>query len=300
MPVLALVLVFLFSIQKFSNQIKRIAGDKFRSTLDALTATPLKGFFAGTLFTALIQSSTATTVLVVSLVDAGVLTFYRSLGVIFGANVGTSLLTQLVAFNISNVAPIFIIVGFLVGYFGRGYKHLGKPIFYFGLVFLSLSLISSYVEPLRTNPEVLAFFESISNVYWAIIVGAIFTVVIQASTVTSGITVLLASSGLISMEQAVGIILGANIGTTVTALVATIGMNTGAYKAALAHFLFNLIGVLVILPFLTPFTSLIAYFDGGLGHQVANMHLVFNILSAALALVFIRPFEKLINLLARE
>ncbi|MBI5134237.1 MAG: Na/Pi cotransporter family protein [Candidatus Taylorbacteria bacterium] len=298
LPVLALVLVFLFSIQKFSNQIRRIAGERFKSMLDALTETPLKGFLAGTFFTALIQSSTATTVLVVSLVNAGVLSFYQSLGVIFGANVGTSLITQLVAFDVANIAPLFIIIGFLVGYLGRGYKHLGKPIFYFGLVFLSLSLITSYVEPLRTDPDVLSFFSKITNVYWAIIVGAIFTVVVQASTVTSGVTVLLAGTGFLSMEQAVGIILGANLGTTVTALVASIGMNAAAYKAALAHFLFNFIGIIALLPFLAPFNALVSSLGGSLDHQVANVHLIFNVLSALIFLVFVRPFERLINRIA--
>lgn len=299
-PVLSLVLVFLFSIQKFSNQIRMIAGERFKSALSALTETPLKGFFAGTFFTALIQSSTATTVLVVSLINAGVLTFGQSLGVIFGANVGTSLITQLVAYDVANIAPYFILLGFLVGYLGKGYRHWGKPIFYFGLVFFSLSLIATYVEPLRTDPDVLALFGRITNVYAAIVVGAIFTVLVQASAVTSGITILLAGSGLLSMEQAVGIILGANLGTTVTALVASIGMSVGAYKAALAHFLFNLIGVAVLLPFLSPFNALIASLGGGLDHQVANMHLVFNILSAVVFLIFIRPFEKLVDRLAGQ
>jgi phosphate:Na+ symporter len=300
MPVLALVLVFLFSIQKFSNQIRRIAGDRFKAALNTLTETPIKGFLAGTFFTALIQSSTATTVLVVSLVNAGVLTFYKSLGVIFGANVGTSLITQLVAFDVANIAPYFIILGFLVGYLGRGYKHWGKPIFYFGLVFLSLSLISSYVEPLRTDPDVLAFFSGITSIYWAIVVGAVFTFVVQASTVASGMTVLLAGSGLISMDQAVGLILGANLGTSVTALIASIGMNNAAYKAALAHFLFNFIGTLLLLPFVDQFNALVASLGGSLEHQVANMHLVFNLLSAVVFLMFIRPFERLIDRIAGQ
>ncbi|MDP1624923.1 MAG: Na/Pi symporter [bacterium] len=298
MPVLALVLIFLFSIQKFSNQIRKIAGEKFKGYLNAFTETPIKGFLAGTFFTALVQSSTATTVLVVSLVNAGVLTFYKALGVIFGANLGTSLITQLVAFNVANIAPYFIVLGFLVGYLGRGYKHWGKPIFYFGMVFLSLSLITSYVEPLRTNPEVLVFFANITNIYWAIIVGTIFTIIVQASTVTSGMTVLLAASGLLSMEQAVGLILGANLGTTVTALVASIGMNNAAYKAALAHFLFNLIGTIILLPFVVPFSALIGSLGGSLEHQVANIHLIFNFLMAVTFLIFISPFEKLVNKIA--
>lgn len=294
-PVLTLVVIFLFGLQKFSKQIRQTAGENLRSALFKLTKTPLRGIGVGTVFTSLIQSSTATTVILVGLTNAGLIAFSNSLGVILGANIGTTITSQLVALKVTNIAPYFVLLGFFITYFGGTYKRWGKPLFYFGLVFFSLSLISLYMGPVKSSPEIIGLFSSISSIYTAILAGFIFTAIVQSSSVTSGLVVLLASLSLLNLEQALGIVLGANIGTTATALLASIGMNRNAKKVALAHFLFNVIGVSIFLPFVSQFGTLVASLGGSLEQVVANAHVLFNIANAALFLVFLRPFERLVN-----
>lgn len=296
-PILTLVAIFLFGLQKFSKQINQEAGERFKRVLTVFTRTPLRGVALGTGFTALIQSSTATTVLLIALVDKGLLTFSNSIGVIIGANIGSTVTSQLVALDLANIAPYFVLVGFLVTYFGRSYNHLGKPIFYFGLVFFSLSLISLYIEPVKSNPEVIYLFSQITSVYAAIVTGAIFTAIIQSSGVTSGLVILLVGAGLLNLEQAIGVMFGANIGTTATALLVSISAGAGARKVAAAHFLFNTVGVLIFLPFISNFTTLVASFGGEIDQVAANAHLLFNIIIAVIFFIFIRPFEKLVNFL---
>lgn len=296
-PVFTLVVIFLFGIQKFSKQVRQVAGDRFRQILVRFTKTPTRGMAAGAIFTALIQSSTATTVILVGLVDAGLVSFSHSLGVIIGANIGTTITSQLVAFKITNIAPLFVLLGFFITYFGRSYRHWGKPIFYFGLVFFSLSLISLYIEPVKSDPAFVAFFAGISNIYLAIAVGILFTIIVQSSSVISGLVVLLVAAGLLELEPAIGVILGANIGTTATALIASLTLGANARKAAMAHFIFNIAGVIIVLPFITPFTRFVASLGGSPEQVVANAHLIFNLASAILVLPFLKHLETIISLL---
>lgn len=294
-PVLTLVVIFLFGIRKFSKQVDQVAGERFKRVLGKFTKTPVRGALTGSIFTALIHSSTATTVILVGLVDAGLISFQNSLGVMLGANIGTTITSQLVALQMMDIAPYFVLLGFLVTYFGRSYNKWGKPIFYFGLVFFSLSLISLYVEPVKSDPDIIRMFSGITNVYAAIALGTIFTVIIQSSGVASGLVVLLAGSGLLTLEQGIGVILGANIGTTATALVAAIHMNTAAQKAAMAHFLFNVLGVIMLLPFLSYFTQFVESLGGSVAQAIANAHVLFNVATVAIFLVFIKPFGRLVE-----
>lgn len=288
--VLALVFIMLNAVSKFSKHIQIVAGDTFKDMIRSLTSNPFRGTIVGTVFTALIQSSAATMMMVVSLVDSGVMSFYNSLGVMFGANIGTTLTSQLVALNFTSIAPYVVILGFLMYAYDWKYKRYGKPVLYFGIVFLSLSLISDVVLGLQTNQSFLHLFESLSNVYTAIIFGAIAAIVFQSSTITSAIVVILAGQGLLSASIGIGIMLGANIGSASTSFIASLFMNHGAKKAATAHVLYNVIGVVCILPFLTPFYTLIEFIGGSASQQVANAHVIFNIFSAVFFLIFIKPF----------
>jgi phosphate:Na+ symporter len=236
----------------------------------------------------------------VGLVEAGILTFAQSLGVIFGANVGSTVLSQLVAFNLTTIAPFIVVSGFILSFLKGKWATYSKPVFYFGLMFLSLSLIASLAAPLATDASIVALFAKLSNVFVAIAAGAAVTVFVQSSGVVSGVAVVLVATGILTFEQALGIIFGANIGTTVAALAASIGMHAAARKAALAHFLFNIIGVIVILPFIRPFGELVRSLGGDPGQQVANAHIIFNAASVLVFLVFIKPFEKTISILVKE
>jgi len=292
--------VFVFALQKFSRQMQYAAGDRMRSILHSLTSTPLRGTFIGTLFTALIQSSTATTVITVGLVDAGLISFTSSLGVIFGANIGSTVTTQLIALNLAAIAPALLIIGFVLERLKVGWQKHGRAIFYFGLVFFSLAIMVMFIEPLRDNPALLALLGKISSTGIAILAGIVTTAVLQSSGVVSGLSIVLVSTGLLSFDQAIGIVLGANVGTTVTALIASIPLHTNARRAAVAHFLFNTLGLIIFLPFLGPVTELIKYIDGPTAQEVANLHVLFNVISVVVFLIFIKPFARLVELLVPE
>lgn len=284
------LILFLYGIDNFSREVQRVAGNKFRELIGNMTSTPAKGAFFGALATAVIQSSTATTVIAVGFVNAGVLSFAQSLGVVFGANIGSTVTAQLVALKLTAFGPVFILVGFLLSISGMKYKFIGKTIFYFGLVFFSLALISDAIEPIETEPEVLNLFKTFSNVFIAIAAGFLFTAIVQTSAVTTGIVVLLVGGGFIGLEQGIPLIMGANIGTTVTSLIAARGMDTYAKRTAVSHVLFNVLGVLMFLPFITPFATAITSLGGQPAQQMANAHTIFNVICTLVFLIALKPF----------
>lgn len=292
--ILGLIFVFLFAIKKFSRQIENIAGEKFKYYLTLLTKTPLRGTALGAAITSVIQSSTATTLLLVGLVDAGLISFTNSLGVVFGANIGTTITSQLVAFRILYVAPFIVVAGFLWERLNLPGKRYGRPIFYFGLAFLCLMLVSELIKPISSSPEFLSLIGRIDNILIAVVAGFIITIVFQSSSVVAGLVILLASQNILNFDQALGIILGSNIGTPITALIASSIMNKSAKRTALAHFLYNFLGVVLFLPLLRPFSLLIEYIGGPMANKVANAHLIFNLTIAVVFLIFVKPFSKLI------
>lgn len=292
--IIAVIFVFLFAIEKFSRQLERLAGNRFKSIIQNITSTPVRGTIIGTLITVVLQSSTATTVLAVSLVQGGLMTFRQSLGVIFGANIGTTITTQLIAFQLLEVAPFILVLGYLLMKIKTKINHIGKPIFYFGLMFSTLFIISVLVEPLKNDPWVSSLLTNSANVYIALLVGMLITVVLQSSALISGVVVIMAGAGLVGFEQAFAVLLGANVGTTSTALIAAAVMNREAKKAAVAHFLFNVLGVVLILPFLKPVSVFILSLSDSPAMQVSLAHILFNVASAVLALVTIKWFEKLV------
>ncbi len=289
------IILFLYGIEQFSREVQLAAGEYLRGIIQQLTQTPVRGTAAGALVTAIVQSSTATTVITVGLVNAGVLSFAASLGIIFGANLGTTLTSQLVALNLTAFAPVFILIGFVIGIVPGRYRIFGRPIFYFGLVFFSLSLISSVMAPYRTDPQLIALVALMDTVFLQIAFGFIITNIFQSSSVTTGLVVLMSQNGLITPQIAIPILLGANLGTPTTSLLVATRMNTSAKRAAVAHFLFNFLGVLMFLPILPLFTNLVISMGGDAGQQVANAHLIFNLVCCIVFLILIRPFEQLVT-----
>lgn len=298
--IFCLVSLMLFAIQKFSSQLDKLAGHRLKEWSRKATDTPLKGFFTGAIATSLFQSSSATTVLTVGLVHAGVITFYQSLGLIFGANVGTTISTQLIAFKIGYLAPVIMLVGFLLFRTENRYTHIGKPLYYFGLLFFCISLIGELVEPLARDAYVIGLFSQITTVGGAIAVGIVASVLLQSSTVVSSIVVVLAMSGLLGMPQAIGIILGSDIGTTSAALFASWKLDLAARRVALAHVIFNVFGVLAFLPLMDVFISLIAHLSDDVGIQVANGRLLFNLITASVFLMFTKQFAHFVEKIVRN
>jgi phosphate:Na+ symporter len=293
------IILFLYGIEHFSSEILKVSGESFRNLIKKLTKTPSRGLLSGALSTAVIQSSTATTIIALGLVNAGVLSFSNSLGVIFGANIGTAITAHLIAFKITFFAPFLIILGFIISLIGGKYKFLGKPIFYFGLVFFSLNLISNSVMFLQEAPEILVLFEYLSNVFIAIGVGILLTILFQSSSVTTGLAVVFTLNGIIGFEYAFPIVLGSNVGTTATSLIASRGMDLYSKRAAMAHFLFNVLGVLIILPFLPSFIDAVNYFGGDPAIKVANAHLIFNLAAGIFFVIVLKHFKKIIEYLVK-
>lgn len=292
--VIPAVILFLYGIDNFSEEVRHVAGERFRSILQKATKTSLRGALAGAAVTAIVQSSTATTVIAVGLVNAGAISFLGSLGLIIGANIGTTLTAQLVAFKLTAFAPVLVVLGFAASLIRGPYRAFGKPIFYFGLVFYSLNLISSIVAPLQGDADVLSLLSMTDNILIAILIGFVITNIFQSSSVTAGLIVVMAQSDLITAVQAIPVILGANIGTSTTGLIVSLRMNQAAKRTAVAQFLFNFLGVLLFLPFIGDFSLLIENMGGTVAQQVANAHLIFNCISAIVFLLAIKPFSSLI------
>ena len=294
------IILFVFGLENFSREIEKITGERFRKTLGKATRIPVFGVLLGALVTAIIQSSSATSVIAISLVNAGVLSFKNSVGIIFGSNVGTTITAQLVAFKLTAFAPIFIIIGFALSLTRTRFSVFGKAVFFFGFVFFSLNLISASLQPLQQNPALIELLTQPQNPIYAILFGCLFTAAVQSSSVTTGLAIVFAQQGLLGLENAVPLIMGANIGTTATALIAMFNMDTAAKKTALSHFLFNVGGVLMFLPVLLLFGDRLGTLEVDPAIALANIHLIFNVVASLVFVLLIGPFTRVIDLLLGE
>ena len=297
---LTAIILFIFGLENFSSEIEKISGERFRKFLARATKIPVLGMLIGALVTAVIQSSSATSVIAVSLVNAGVLSFKNSVGIIFGANIGTTITAQLVAFELTAIAPVFIILGFALSFIRSRIAIFGKSIFYFGFVFFSLNLISSALKPLQSEPSLTNYLIQPQNPLIAILVGCLFTAAVQSSSVTTGLAIIFLQQGLLSLENAVPLVIGANIGTSATALIAMLNMDVAAKKTALSHFMFNFGGVLIALPVLLLFGDRLNGFDSKPAIVLANIHFVFNAATSLIFVILINPFTRLVNVLLGE
>ncbi len=294
---LTAVILFIFGLQNFSREVEALAGEKFRKALAKATNIPIVGLLIGAAVTAVIQSSSATSVIAIGLVNAGVLSFKNSIGIIFGSNIGTTVTAQLVAFKLTAFAPVLIVAGFFLSLLHSRYSIFGKSIFYFGFVFFSLNLISSSLQPLQNDPVLIGYLTQPQNPLYAILLGCLFTALVQSSSVTTGLAIIFTQQGLMGVENAIPLIMGANIGTSATALIAIFNMDIAAKKTALSHLLFNVGGVLVFLPLFLLFKSSIDGLGTSPAIVLANFHMAFNVLTGVLFIVFINPFARFIDIL---
>lgn len=288
--------LFIYGMQLLSEALQRAAGDRMRLLLERLTGTLPKGMLIGAAVTALVQSSSATSVMVVGLVNAGLMGLTQAVGVIFGANIGTTITAQLVAFKLTDLALPAIGIGFTLTFFSRrrGPKRAGELLLGFGMLFLGMRVMSEYLSPLIKQPWATEMITSFSlHPLLGVAVGAALTAIVQSSSATTGLVIALASDGALGIEAALPLVLGANIGTCVTALLASIGSSLMARRTAVVHLLIKIIGVFFILPFIRVFYSVIAHMGSDVPRQIANAHTLFNVfISLSLA-----PFTaKLIQL----
>jgi Na/Pi-cotransporter len=249
----------------------------------------------GAFATAAVQSSSAVTALAVSLVDAAVISFRGSLGIVLGANVGTTATAWLVSFKLTGIGPFFIVAGALLSALPLRARTWGKAAFYFGLIFFALDLISSELKPLERHDWFRDALLLARTPWLGVLVGLLFTALVQSSSVTTGLAILLVQQGMLPPEAAIPLVVGANLGSTSTALVASIPMAPSARATAIANLLFNLAGVLLFLPFLGPFSTAMLDYAGDPSLAVALAHLCFNLAIAALFLAGLGWVEPLLR-----
>jgi phosphate:Na+ symporter len=289
------IILFIFGLENFSKEIEKISGERFRKFLANATNRPIVGVLLGAIITGVIQSSSATSVIAIGLVNAGVLSFKNSVGIIFGSNIGTTITAQLVAFELTAFAPILIILGFILSLFRSRYAVFAKSIFYFGFVFFSLNLISASLEPFKNSPMLVNYLATDHHPFVTVFAGAIFTALVQSSSVTTGLAVILTQQGFLTLSSAVPLIMGANLGTTITAVIAMLNMDVSAKKTALAHVFFNLGGVVLFMPILLLWGDQLEGLNGGASVTLAYIHFFFNVITSLIFIIFITPFTKMID-----
>ena len=275
--------LFLYGMEKMSEGLRKSAGNHMRSILAALTRNRVIGLFAGIFVTVVVQSSSATTVMLVSFVQAGLLSFAQTMGVILGADIGTTITAQLIAFKLTDYALLMIAVGFSLRMFARRAhaRGIGEVILGFGILFFGMKLMSDAMAPLQTYGNFIDLLKGLENPILGILAGMLFTALVQSSGAFSGILIVLAQQGLITLEAGIPMIFGANIGTCITAGLASIGTSREAKRVALAHVFFKLAGVALFFFWIPEFADLIRAvalkFGSGTARQIANAHTIFNV-----------------------
>ncbi len=303
--------MFLFGMKIMSEGLQKVAGNKIRKILNKVSNNRLVGCGVGALVTSIIQSSSATTVMLVSFVDAGLMTLTQAVGVTLGANIGTTITAQLIAFKITAYALPAIAAGALLKFFvgRRKWVYVGDVLLGFGLIFYGLATMKAGFGPLRESESFVYFLmrfdaETYGGILLCVIVGTFLTVILQSSSATVGVTMALASQGLLDFETSVALILGENIGTTITAQLASIGSNVNAHRTANAHTLFNVIGVFIIIATFPIFLDLVTFVTSNImqfgppdliigderpniARYIANAHTLFNVVNAFIFLLFL-------------
>jgi phosphate:Na+ symporter len=319
--------LFLFGMQQMTDALKAVGGSGMKKLLARLTRNRFTAAFAGTVITAIIQSSSVTTVLVVGFISAGLLNFTSSVGVIIGANIGTTITAQIIAFKVTQYSLLIVAAGFLLNLIGsqktKSIKHYGLVLIGLGLIFLGMNTMSEATRPLRDYAPFIELMQTLRSPLAGIAVAAGFTALVQSSSATTGIVIVLASQGFITLDAGIALIFGANIGTCVTALISSIGKPRDALKAAVVHVLFNVAGVALWLAFIPELAQTVRHFSpaatGLTGtallaaetpRQIANAHTAFNLINAFLFIGFTRqlawlaekivPAQKQTNLIAPE
>ncbi|MCI5901000.1 MAG: Na/Pi cotransporter family protein [Blautia sp.] len=298
--------LFLFGMKQMSDGLEKAAGAKMRSILEFFTKTPLRGILVGTVFTAIIQSSSAATVMVVSFVNSGLMNLYQAAGVIMGANIGTTVTSQLISFNLSQFAPLIVMAGVIMVMFCKNIKvqRAGEVFLGFGILFMGLSTMSSSMSVLKESPQVVEIMGSLTSHFLAVIVGMVVTTVLQSSSATVGIILLLANQGLLDIRICFFIIFGCNIGACISALLAGLNGKRDAKRASLIHLLFNIIGTIIMYVIFTvamePIVTFITAISGGNpGRMVANSHTLIKIVEVIMLAPFIKQIVKLTGLFVK-
>ena len=294
--------LFLHGMNVMTDGLKAAAGSRMKTFLRSMTRNRWTSLLAGTGITAIIQSSSVITVLAVGFVSAGLISFQSTLGVILGANLGTTITAQIIAFKITSASWIMIAFGYLfsVIFAKRSYKDLGTIVMGLGLVFLGMNVMSEATGPLKSYEPFIALMKGLDNYLLAILLGIIFTAAVQSSSATTGVVIILASQGLVSVEGGIAVILGANVGTCVTAFLSALGKPRAAMRVAVSHILFNVVGVVIWFLFIGQLANLVGLISQDPARQIANAHTLFNAANTILFIGLVNPASKLVLWLVPE
>ncbi len=295
--------LFLFGMKLMGEGLENAAGDKLKSILEKVTKNPVSAVLVGAFVTMVVQSSSATTVMVVGFVNAGLMNLAQAAGVIMGANVGTTITAQLVAFKFDKIAPLFVIVGvvLLMSAKQKKRKDIADIILGFGILFMGMGMMSKSLEPLGNS----AIFKNIiiaidDNWILGILTGLGLTAILQSSSATTSILIALASTGVVNIKVVLPILFGCNIGTCITALIASVGTNKTAHKAAGIHLMFNLLGTLIFIPFIVPLANIVQKISpGDVERQIANAHTIFNIAATIILVPLSKYMIMIVNKLIK-
>lgn len=307
--------LFLYGMNSMSDALQKAAGEKMKRILEVLTKNPVMGALAGALVTAVLQSSSATTVMVIGFVSAGLMSLPQGISVIFGANIGTTMTAQLMAFKISDYIYPTIFIGFMVSFLSKREKvtEIGKVIFSFGLLFEGIEIMGSVMKPLASSPVFIDLMGKVSDIpVLGVVLGAVMTLVVQSSSATIAVLQNFASqpaadgvTSVIGLSGAIPILLGDNIGTTITALLASIGQSKNAKRTAVAHSVFNITGSAVFLLVIPVFSKLVQYISPKgnevdvISRQIANAHTTFNVTCTLIWLPLIPVMVKIVSAIVR-
>ncbi len=291
--------LFLFGMDLMSDSIEKVAGAKLRRILEIFTNNRFMGMLVGIIFTGIVQSSSACTVMVVSFVNSGLMNLYQAAGVIFGANIGTTVTSQLISFNLAEIAPFFLLAGVLIMMFCKKeqVRKIAEVIIGFGILFVGLNTMSDAMSGMKNVPEIVNLLSSLKNPFMGTLVGFLLTAIIQSSSVTVSIVLLLASQNLLALPITLYIIMGCNIGSCVTALLASLSGKKDAKRAAFIHFLFNVIGTCIMYVVLLlaedSIVNLIQSISADNGRFVANAHTIIKITQVVILFPFANFIVKL-------
>ena len=294
--------IFLLGMDRMTESLRLVAGDRLRGLLLRLTSSRFAGLATGAGITAVIQSSSVTTVLVVGFITSGLMTFEQSIGVILGANIGTTITAQIIAFKVTSYALLAVAVGFFMSFFSKNgaRRAQGSALMGLGLVFFGMVIMGEAMEPLRESSAFIDAMARLETPLLGAAAGALFTALVQSSSATTGIVIVLAQQVLIGIDSGIALILGANVGTSITALMASIGKPREALRASIAHTIFNVGGVIIWLPFIGVLASLVAGIGGGTAREIANAHTIFNVANALLVIGFTPAFARLVERIVKD
>jgi phosphate:Na+ symporter len=295
--------IFLFGMEIMTAGLKNVAGSRMKDLLGKWTTNKWKAVGAGAVITAIIQSSSVTTVTTVGFVSSGLMTLEQAMGVIMGANIGTTITAHLVAFDIVQFAFVLAILGFgLMSFSKRGQiKQVGLVLMGLGLLFIGMELMGLAMEPLAEYEPFVEAMSGLERILPAIIVGAVFTALVQSSSATIGIVVAMAQQGLITLETGIALVLGANIGTSVTAILGSLGQSREAQQTAAFHVIFNTVGALIWIPFIDELASICTQIaPDDLARQIAWSTTIFNVANTFIFIWFTAPLARLVRRLVPD